>query len=466
MIENRKPKIGLLGIMQELYDHSIPDITDLQETFAKKVCTQLNDVADWYFPGAARNRKDIERITGEFNGEGLDGIMIVMLTYGPSMRTVRALQNNRLPLLLANIQPDPVVKQDWNMKDLTLNQGIHGAQDMSNAIIRTTGQPFEVISADWQSNEFRSFVGDWARAAKAAAELRSMSIASFGKMHGVGDGLGDEAAFTRVIGPEVNRESIGDIYRLMETVPEEEVSGQIEKDHKNFEIDPELSSVNHRYAVRMYLGFKAFLQQKNYAGFSAHFNVFREDGRFEQIHMLAASNLLADGYGYGAEGDTNTAGMLAAGHALREHAHFTEMYAMDFNLGTMLMSHMGEGNWKIARKDRPVRLVDRALDIGGLGNPPTVVFMAEPGEATLVSIVPLEGEKFRLVTSLGEIVDTEEIPEIKMPYFHFRPASGLHTCNDAWLKAGGTHHQILHLGDQRRKWNMLCDILGVEYVEV
>ncbi|SMO72835.1 L-fucose/L-arabinose isomerase family protein [Fodinibius sediminis] len=466
MIEQRKPRIGLLGIMQELYDDDIPGITEHQEDYARKVCTQLSDIAHWEFPRAARNRSDIEEILGDFNYKNLDGVMIVMLTYGPAMRAVRALQHNNLPLLLANIQPVPEVTTDWDMDDLTYNQGIHGVQDMANAMLRTTGDRFEVISADWKSEEFETFVGDWARAAQAASELKKMKIASIGKMHGMGDTLTDEAAFTRVIGPEVNREYIGQVVRNMEAISRKEVEEQMAIDRERFEVDEDMPEKNFRYAVRMYLGFKQFLVEGGYRGFSAHFDTFKGDGRFNQINMLTASNLLADGYGYAAEGDTNTASMVAAGHVLGGDAHFTEMYAMDFKQESMLMSHMGEGNWKVARKDEPIRLANRELGIGDLNNPPTTVFRAEPGPATIVSLVHLEGEKFRLVAAQGEILDTQQYPAIEMPYFHFRPDSGVRTCNDGWLKAGGTHHQTLLLGDQRQKWQMLCKILGIDYMEV
>lgn len=462
----RKPQIGLLGIMQELYDKSLPGITKRQEKYAREVCDRLSDVADWCFTRPARNRQDIEEILGDFNHQGLDGVMIVMLTYGPAMRTVRALQKNNLPILLANIQPVPEVARDWDMADLTYNQGIHGAQDMANAIIRTVGDRFEVISADWKTGEFKNFVEDWARAAQTATGLKKMKIAAIGKMHGMGDTLSDEAAFTRVIGPEINREYIGQIFRNMENVTDKQIDEQVEIEKERFEVDDDMPDKNFRYAVQMYLGFRKFLEEGGYAGFSAHFDTFNGDGRFEQINMLAASNLMADGYGYAAEGDTNTASMVAAGHILEENAHFTEMYAMDFKRESMLMSHMGEGNWKIARKDKPIRLAHRELGIGDLENPPTTVFMVEPGPATIVSLVHLVGEHFRLVVAQGEILDTQEYPNIKMPYFHFKPDSGLRTCNDGWLKAGGTHHQALHLGDQRRKWKMLCRILGIEYVEV
>ena len=101
---------------------------------------------------------------------------------------------------------------------------------------------------------------------------------------------------------------------------------------------------------------------------------------------------MADGYGFGAEGDTNTATLMCAAQAMIGAAHFSEMYAMDWELDSVLISHMGEGNWKIARRDRPVRLIDRALGIGGLENPPTPVFSAEPGVATVAALVPLEGD--------------------------------------------------------------------------
>ena len=128
------------------------------------------------------------------------------------------------------------------------------------------------------------------------------------------------------------------------------------------------------------------LEEKGYRAFSAHFDSIGGDGRFEQLPLLAASDLMADGYGYAAEGDTNTAVLMCAAQTLIGEANFSELYAMDFELDSVLVSHMGEGNWRIARPDRPVRLIDRELGIGGLGNPPTTVFSARPGPATTAAL--------------------------------------------------------------------------------
>ncbi|MFW5999571.1 MAG: L-fucose/L-arabinose isomerase family protein [Halanaerobiaceae bacterium] len=460
-----KPKIGLLGIMHGLYDESQPEVTENQEKYAREVIAHLDDVADIDFPGAAKGREDIERIVEKFNCQDYDGIMIVMLLYSPSLRMVQALENNKLPVLLANIQPLPEVTSDWDWSRLTTNQGIHGAQDTANILLRT-GSNYSVITEDWQTEEFKSYFEDWALAARTASQLHESRIAVMEKMPGMGDILGDDVAFFRKLGPEVNHESVGHVYRYMQELTEEEIEAQMAEDRKNFEIESEVSEEQHRYAVRLQLGFEKFLQENDYDGFSAYFDVFQNDGRFKQIPILGASNLMAKGYGYAAEGDTNTATLTLAGHMLIGDPHFTEMYSLDYTLDSALMSHMGEGNWKIARKDRPVKLIDRELEIGGLSNPPTPVFSAEPGPATLVTLVSLAGEKYRLVVSKGETLDTEELKDVPMPYFHFRPENGIREAMDAWLENGGTHHQVLFLGDQRRRWKLLCKLLDVEYVEV
>ncbi len=79
--------------------------------------------------------------------------MIVMLTYSPAMRSIRALMKLPVPILLANIQPERSITADWDMDSLTYNQGIHGAQDQANALVRAD-VPFSVITGDWRAERF------------------------------------------------------------------------------------------------------------------------------------------------------------------------------------------------------------------------------------------------------------------------------------------------------------------------
>ncbi len=465
MITKSKPKIGFLGLMQGLYDKSQPEIPANQTKFAKEVIEYLKDVADIDFPDVARDRKSIEEIVKYFNDKQYDGIMVVNLIYSPGRRLVQALKYNQLPLMLACIQPLPSVTQDWNWSLLTTNQGIHGIQDTANMVLRL-GVDAEITVDDWHSESFKSFFSDWAQAAYTVRHLHELQIAKFGRFSDMGDIKGDDYAFYKKFDIAVHEYGIGAIYPYMEKVTDAEIDALIEEDKKNFAIDPNIPEKNWRYALRMQVAFEKFMIDNDIQGFSQHFDVYAEDGRFDQVPILAACNLLAKGYGYSAEGDTNVTALTMIGHLLDENPGFTEMYSLDFKRDACMMSHMGEGNWKLARKDRPVKLIDRPLDIGGLDNPPTPVFSGEVGEAVICSLVALEGDYYRLVVCKGENLDTDEIPGIPMNYTFFKPDTGVKAAMTGWLQNGGTHHEVMFMGDIRRKLEMLCNMLDIEYVEV
>src|ERR1700757_4494164 len=169
----RKPRIGILGVMQDLYDDMIPGIAQRQEGYAAELAAHLADVGEFIPSKAIKYREDAVRAMREFENADLDGVMVVMLTYGPAMRVARLLSESRLPVCLANIQPETAVTPAWDMADMTHNQGMHGAQDTANAMVRA-GRKFAVLTDDWRSERFRADVGRWARAAAAVTAWRAL----------------------------------------------------------------------------------------------------------------------------------------------------------------------------------------------------------------------------------------------------------------------------------------------------
>jgi L-arabinose isomerase len=456
-----RPRIGLLGIMQELYDDMLPGITERQGAYAAEVAAALGEVVDVDVAPPAKNRDQVERALREL--EGLDGLLVVMLTYGPAMRVARALAGTPMPICLANIQPVPAVTPAWDMGDLTYNQGIHGAQDTANAMVRA-GRPFTVVTDDWQSPTFRDAIAGWAAAAAAVSRWRSLKVGVFGyAMNGMGDIRFDEHSLLRALGPQVDALAPGALWRAAEAASVDDVATLLADEDARFAIDPRLTRDEREDHARMQLGIDQVLRDGGYGAYSTHFGAIAEDGRFARLPLAAASSLMARGYGYGAEGDALTAALMVAAQNLLGPTQFTEMYAMDFPTDSILMSHMGEGNWALAREDRPVRLIKRPLGIGALGDPPTFLFQYRPGPATLATLVSLGDERFRLLVSEGEVLDTAELPNLEMPYGHFKPDSGLRACMDAWLRLGGPHHQVLNPGRHTAAWRTFCELCGLEF---
>jgi L-arabinose isomerase len=462
----RKPRIGILGIMQDLYDDMIPGIAQRQEGYAAELAAHLADVGEFIPSKAIKYREDAERAMREFEDSDLDGVLVVMLTYGPAMRVARLLSESRLPVCLANIQPEPNVTPAWDMADMTYNQGVHGAQDTANAMVRA-GKRFQVITDDWKADSFREDVGRWARAAATVTMWKRLKVAIFGyAMNEMGDIRVDESALVRTLGPAIIAVAQGDLYRGMQDVTDAQIAEVVNFENDKFEIDPRLSEQERTDHARMQVAIERIMNERGFGAYTAHFDAIGEDGRFTRLPLAAASSLMAKGYGYAAEGDVLTACLVSAGHTLIGDAHFTEMYAMDFPSGSILQSHMGEGNWNVARSDRPVKLIKRPLGIGRLADPPTFLFQLQPGPATLATLVSLEGDRFRLVVAEGENLDSQELPALEMPYGQFRPASGLRECLNGWLRAGGPHHEVMNLGHHAADWKDFCQLAGIEFVQV
>jgi L-arabinose isomerase len=459
----RKPRIGLLGIMQSLYDDMLPGITERQAAYAAELGAALADVADVEVAPPVKEREDAERAMRDFEARELDGLLVVMLTYGPAMRVARLLAETRLPICLANVQPVPAVTAEWDMADLTYNQGIHGAQDTANAMVRA-GRPFHVVTDDWRADSFRESIGQWARAAAAVTRWRSLKVAVFGyAMNGMGDIRVDVHTLMRRLGPQVDALAPGELQRAAAAVADSDVHVLIAAEDAQFEVDPRLSREEREDHARMQLGLEQLLRAGGYGAYSTHFGAIAEDGRFARLPLAAASSLMAAGFGFGAEGDALTAALMSAGRTMLGDTQFTEMYAMDFPSDSVLMSHMGEGNWRLARQDRPVRLIKRPLGIGGLDDPPTFLFQYRPGPATLATLVSLGSDRFRLLVAEGEVLDSDELPALEMPYGRFRPDTGVRACMDSWLRHGAPHHQILNPGRQAKAWRIFSELAGVEF---
>ncbi len=460
-----KPKLGVLALMLEGYEPLFPGITQAQTDYVNTVVAGLSAEADCVFPRIALNRNDIEDLTRQYNRDELDGILILLCSYSQGQYLIRAMQNNRLPLALALIQPDETVGEDFEEWELTVNQGIHGSQDNANCLMRA-GIPCVFFAGSRTNGELNRFVADFGAAARAARFIKRMRIGVIGKLPGMGDVITDDMAVFRFLGAEFIYDSVGSVQSRCAAVTEQEINERLAYERTVFDVDPTMRPGQHEEAVRMYLGIKKYLESMGYDGYTLHFEECGADGRFTQLPLLAASNLLADGYGYAAEGDASAAMMVALMHCLCGEANFSEMYMMDLKREAILLCHAGEGNWKTCRKDKKPFLMNRVMAEGGLDNPPTPIFAPRPEKALVMSLVHVSGTDFRLVCAAGEILDECSLKKIDMPYMFFRPQSGVRACVTAWLEHGGTHHETVVLGDYENRIRMLCRLLNIEFCPV
>ena len=347
--------------------------------------------------------------------------------------------------------PCPEVTAAWDMADLTYNQGVHGAQDTANAMVRA-GRPFHVITDDWHARRVpRARSSRWAR---AAAAVTALAVAEGRRVR-----LRDERAWatsastsTRCCARSARRSRAR--ARATCTAPPQAVAarrgrradrgrGRALRDR------PARCSAEEREDhARMQIAHRADPAR---ARLRRVLDALRRDRRGRPLRAAAAGRRLdADGQGLRLRAPRATRSpprwspRATSCSATRTSPRCTRWTS---RRDSILMSHMGEGNWAIARTDRPVAADQAAARHRRARRPADVPVPvpAGPGDAGDAGRRSA-ASRFRLVVAEGEILDTEELPALEMPYGHFRPDSGVRACMDAWLRLGGPHHQVMHLG--------------------
>jgi L-arabinose isomerase len=329
--------------------------------------------------------------------------------------------------------------------------------------------PRKTIVGHASDPRVRTELGIWQRAAAGLAASRSLKLARFGdNMRGVAVTDGDKVEAERRFGVSVNSHGVNELVAVVDSVADEDVTALVKVYAEEYDVVPELRSAGDRhdslrYAARIELGMRQFLVE---GGFGAFTTNFEDLGGLRQLPGLAVQRLMADGYGFGGEGDWKTSVLLhtmkAMAAGLPGGTSFMEDYTYDFGAGEqrIIGAHMLEVCPTIATA-RP-RVEIHALGIGGREDPVRLVFDAAPGEGLTVGMADL-GDRFRLVGNAIDVVDPlAELPKLPVARAVWSPRPDLRTSTTSWLTAGGPHHTVLSTALRREHLDDFAEMAGVE----
>lgn len=463
----RKARVGLLGLMLELYD-AWPDLKPAMAGFAGEIAATLDPFAEVDFPGVCNTRAQVERAVAGFEAAGSDLIIVVLLTYAPSHIALPALLRTRLPVLLYNTQPLHSVGPETLSIDTTRNHGMHGIQDLANVLLRA-GRAIHLVTGHYQDTATIARVKAWCDAARAVDRLRRLRIGLLGyPMEGMGDFGLDETAFLSQIGAEIRRIPMRALAARAAAAPADAVAALMADDRAHFHFAADITEAEHAASARLEWALRETLREREMHGFASHFLAVSEEGRLGTLPFLAASKLLADGYGFGGEGDATSAAAVCLMQVLAGQANFTEMFTMDFAHNAALMMHMGEANWRMARRDEPVHVLRSTMgDIMEVQVAPLLLaFSLEPGDATLLSLTTVADGQLKFIVAEGRVLDFPYLPDLARPHYKFSPNGDLSDFLTRYSLAGGSHHQALAFGHWGDTLEKVACLLGIPCVRL
>jgi L-arabinose isomerase len=356
------------------------------------------------------------------------------------------------------------------MDFMNLNQAAHGDREFGYIQTRL-GIARKTVAGHVSDPRVIATVATWARAAAGWAATRSLKLARFGdNMRYVAVTEGDKTEAEVVFGVQVNTWGVNDLVAAVDAAPKEGIDELVAEYADRYEVAPELRPGGERheslrYGAAIELGLRSFLDE---GGFDAFTTSFEDLGGLRQLPGLAVQRLMADGYGFGAEGDWKTAILVRAakvmGAGLPGGASLMEDYTYDLTPGEerILGAHMLEVCPTLTAA-RP-RLEIHPLSIGGREDPVRLVFTADPGPGVVVALSDMR-DRFRLVANQVELVPpSAPLPRLPVGRAVWKPAPDFATSATAWLTAGAAHHTVMSTAVGLEAFEDYARMAGTEFL--
>lgn len=401
------------------------------------------------------------------------GLVTWMHTFSPAKMWIAGLSALRKPLAHLHTQFNRDIPWgEIDMDFMNLNQSAHGDREYGFIGTRLRLER-KVVVGHWQDPEVLDRLGAWARAACAWLDMQGMKVARFGdNMREVAVTEGDKVEAQIRLGYSVNGYGVGELVQYINAVSDAEIERQLALYDDSYRVGESLRKGGSRRAAlresaRIELGMRAFLEQ---GGFKAFTTCFEDLYGMAQLPGLAVQRLMADGYGFGAEGDWKTAALVRSmkvmSAGLEGGTSFMEDYTYHFNPAGMkvLGAHMLEVCASIA--DGKPALEMHPLSIGGKDDPARLVFNVRPGPAINASLVDL-GNRFRMIVNEVEVVAPDAaLPRLPVARVVWAPKPNLKVAAAAWILAGGAHHTGFSQPLTAEHMEDFTAMAGLEYLRI
>lgn len=401
------------------------------------------------------------------------GLIAWMHTFSPAKMWIAGLQSLNKPLVHLHTQFNAEIP--WSTIDMDFmntNQSAHGGREFGFICSRLRF-PRKVVVGHWETADVRQELGTWARAAIARADLHAAKFARIGdNMREVAVTEGDKVAAQMKFGFAVNGYGLGDVVAHVNEVADSAIDALCGLYDESYQMAPELKSGGERReslrdAARIELGLRSFLEEGGFAGFT---DTFENLHGLKQLPGLPSQRLMADGYGFGAEGDWKAAALTRAAKVMATGlpggTSFMEDYTYHLagDQSTVLGSHMLEICPSIAAGTPSCEI--HPLGIGGKEDPVRLVFDTPPGPAVNVTVVDL-GNRFRLVLNEVEVVTPPEpLPKLPVARALWKPLPDLKRSAAAWIYAGGSHHPTFSQALTTQHWEDFAEMVDVELLVI
>jgi len=475
MIDISNKEIWFVTGSQHLYgEETLNQVAKNSKEIANGLDTSINIPVKVVFKPTVKTPAEITALCEAANASReCIGIITWMHTFSPAKMWITGLNILNKPLCHLHTQFNAEIPwKDIDMDFMNLNQSAHGDREFGYIMSRMRIKR-KVVVGHWKEEQVHKKIGIWSRVALGCDEMRNLKVARIGdNMREVAVTEGDKVEAQIRFGMSVNGYDSSDVTAKINEVTEQQVVELIKIYESEYNLSENLKAGGSMRdslveAAKIEIGLRAFLDQ---GGFKAFTDTFENLGQLKQLPGLAVQRLMADGYGFGGEGDWKTAAMVRVmkvmAHGLEGGTSFMEDYTYHFTpqKAYVLGSHMLEICPTIA--DAKPNCEVHPLGIGGKEDPVRLVFNSPEGPAINVSLVDM-GNRFRLIVNEVEAIKPMgDLPNLPVARVLWDAKPNLDIAATTWILAGGAHHTVYSQAITTDYIEDFADIIGIELLVI
>jgi L-arabinose isomerase len=458
---------------QHLYgEETLKKVAEHSQTIAKAFNDASQIPVTIVYKPTVKTPEEIFALCQEANqAKNCIGIIAWMHTFSPAKMWIGGLKILQKPLCHLHTQFNRDIPwKDIDMDFMNLNQSAHGDREFGFMVSRMRIRR-KVVVGHWQDSKVLEKINIWSRAAAAWHDWHGAKFVRFGdNMRQVAVTEGDKVEAQLQFGYSVNTYGVGDLVKVINEVSEGDIDKLYNVYNEQYTLSDSLKKGGEKHAslreaAKIEIGLRNFLEQGNFKGFT---DTFEDLHGLAQLPGIASQRLMAEGYGFGAEGDWKTSALVRAmkvmATGLPGGNSFMEDYTYHFepNNQMVLGSHMLEICPSIANSKASCEV--HPLGIGGKEDPVRLVFNVSGGAALNASIIDM-GNRFRLLVNEVEAIAPEhELPNLPVARVLWKPYPDLATGCAAWILAGGAHHTCFSQNLTSEHLEDFADMAGIETI--
>ncbi|MET0300706.1 MAG: L-arabinose isomerase [Flavitalea sp.] len=471
----KKLEVWFITGSQHLYGpETLKQVDDHSKIISAALNKHISIPVSVVFKPVVKTPDEIYKICQEVNtAQNCIGVIAWMHTFSPAKMWIGGLKVLQKPMLHLHTQFNRDIPWgEIDMDFMNLNQSAHGDREFGFIMSRMRLSR-RVVAGHWEDGDVIDQINGWTRAAAGWADWQGAKFARFGdNMRQVAVTEGDKVEAELKFGYSVNGYGIGDLAAVINQVTDKEIDSLVKIYGDQYEIATSLKSGNEQYAslreaAKIETGLRYFLQDGNFKGFT---DTFEDLHGLAQLPGIAVQRLMAEGYGFGGEGDWKTSALVRAmkvmGAGLAGGNSFMEDYTYHFDPTNRMVlgAHMLEICESIASGKPSCQI--HPLGIGGKADPVRLVFNVGAGPAINASVIDM-GNRFRLLVNAVEAVTpTDDLPKLPVARVLWKPLPDMKTGCAAWIYAGGAHHTCYSQNLNSTHMRDFADMAGIECVVI